>query len=603
MKSQMTLGSYLLAPLLVIGLTACSGGTSGGGGFNPPVVVPEPEVTVSVLLEDAPIVNAIVVDAAGTQAAEGATPGTYAFESGYSPTLPLDTSSQNFVDNGRVYVTFDENGLPFTYNDAENAGDAAVYDADIDGEVVGPLTYTDNDENGEYSASVDSPYNASLTIDYAADATGSTSDVIQANPVTALIPADWNGEDDVAGLPVEVIEAAATEGVSSATDEESSIDIDGDGVNESIAEVVQLTAAAITTVQQTLISNGVSPDATSDIVNAIADTGESVVSTEAVEDDAGGVDEEASGLADAISAATQVVVEEAQANDTVEELFIENTNEAGEVEAVDLTVATENLVVAAEVIAEVTEVAVAQVDDSSVAESISAVVEEALPDTLEETVVVVVETITAEVEDSVAEAEAELEAAVEVTESGGEEVFIQSLNILPIYYADTKQAAYSGLLDGLSLTEIGVVEGFSLTLTGTGVDKVITIDVDEALASSIDQLVLAYDINEDIYTATFDDDNAVIVNLNGQYGSRLLGICLGFDSTTQLCAGNVSSVNTSGIVYYGLATSDQICTYLHDTTDATSTFALTTSPVYKAGSASQLDDINSMNLADLSCSS
>ena len=144
MKSQMKLGSYLLAPLLVIGLPGC-GGSSGGGSPTPPPAPPVPQVTVSVQLEDAPIVNAIVKDAAGTQASEGASPGTYAFSAGYSPTLPISTSSQNFVDNGRVYLTFDASGLPFTYNDAENAGDQAVYDAEIDGDVIGPLTYTDND--------------------------------------------------------------------------------------------------------------------------------------------------------------------------------------------------------------------------------------------------------------------------------------------------------------------------------------------------------------------------------------------------------------------------------------------------------------------------
>ena len=112
MKSQMTLVPYLLASFLVVGLPACGGG-GGGGNVTAPVVLPEPEVTVSVQLEDAPIVNAIVVDATGTQAIEGTPPGTYAFEPGYSPTLPLETRSQNFIDNGRVYVTFD-NGLPFT---------------------------------------------------------------------------------------------------------------------------------------------------------------------------------------------------------------------------------------------------------------------------------------------------------------------------------------------------------------------------------------------------------------------------------------------------------------------------------------------------------
>ena len=80
MKSQMTLGPYLLASFLIVGLPACGGGGGGGSvSVIPPVVPPEPEVTVSVQLEDAPIVNAIVVDATGTQALEGATPGTYAF--------------------------------------------------------------------------------------------------------------------------------------------------------------------------------------------------------------------------------------------------------------------------------------------------------------------------------------------------------------------------------------------------------------------------------------------------------------------------------------------------------------------------------------------
>ena len=595
MKSQMTLISYLLASSLVIGLSACGGG--GGGTQTPPVVVPEPEVTVSVQLEDAPIVNATIVDATGTEAFEGSTPGTYVFEAGYSPTLPLDTRSQNFVDNGRVYVTFDENGSPFTYNDAENAGDAAVYDSEIDGDVVGPLTFTDNDENGEYSPSVDSPYNASLTIDYAADASGSTSDTIQANPVTALIPGDWDGEEEVAGLPAEVIDSAISDGVSGASDQASSIDIDGDGVNDSIAEVVQKTAAAITTVQETLISNGVSADATGDIVNAIAETGETVVSV----DDASGA--EASGLADAFGAATQAVVEEAQANGTAEDLFVPATDESGVEQPVDLAAAAVNLVAAVEVIAEVTEVAIAQVEDASLAEAINSVVSDALPDSLEETGAVDPESITEEVVASVEGAEAAQQAAADVTAAGGEEVFIQGLNILPMYYADTKAAANSGLIDGLSLTEIGVVEGFSLGLSGSGGDKVITIDVDDALASPIDQLALAYDIAEDIYSATFGDDNAIIINLNAQYGTRLIGICLGFNSTTQLCSGNISSVNSSGIVYFALATSEQICAYLHDTTDPASSFALTTSPVYKTGSASQLDDINSMNLADLSCSS
>ena len=100
----------------------------------------------------------------------------------------------------------------------------------------------------------------------------------------------------------------------------------------------------------------VSPDATGDIINAIADTGETVVSTE---DDADG---EASGLAEAVGAATETVIAEAQANGTAEELFVASTDETGEEQLVDIAAATENLVVAAKVIAEVTEVAVEQVE-------------------------------------------------------------------------------------------------------------------------------------------------------------------------------------------------------------------------------------------------
>ena len=595
MKSQMKLGSYLLAPLLVIGLPGCGGSSSGGSPTPPPPAPPVPQVTVSVQLEDAPIVNAIVRDAAGTQASEGANPGTYAFSAGYSPTLPISTSSQNFIDNGRVYITFDASGLPFTYNDAENAGDQAVYDAEIDGDVIGPLTYTDNDENGEYSPSVDSPYNAALTIEFAADASGSTSDVIQANPVTALIPSDWDGEQAIAGLPAEVLDSAASDGVSGASDAASSIDTDGDGVNDTIAEVVQKTAAAITTVQETLISTGISPTATGDIVKAIADTGETVVTS--------GEGAEASGLAEAVSAATETVVAEAQANGTAADLFVPIVDESGQEQPIDVAAASENLVDAAKVVAEVTEVALAQVEDPSLAESINSVVKEALPDTLEETVEVSVESLTDEIVSGVAEAEAAQEAAKEVVEAGGEQVFIQSLNILPLYNPDTKQASYPGLIDGSSLTEVGVVEGFSLALSGSGADKVLTIDVNDALASAIDQLALSYNVEQDTYSATFDDDNAIIINLNGPYGARLVGICLGYDSTTQLCGDNVSSANSSGIVYYTLASSEQICGYLHDADDSSSSFALTTSPVYKTGSSSQLDDINSMNLAELTCSS
>ena len=115
-------------------------------------------------------------------------------------------------------------------------------------------------------------------------------------------------------------------------------------------------------------------------------------------------------------------------------------------------------------------------------------------------------------------------------------------------------------------------------------------------AFSIDQLALNYDINQDIYSAIFDSDNAIIINLNAQYGTRLMGI---FATTaTQLCSGNVTSANTSGIDHYALATSDQICSYLHDATDSTS--SLCTHHVARLQSRKRFSvgHINSMNLAD-----
>ena len=67
--------------------------------------------------------------------------------------------------------------------------------------------------------------------------------------MTALIPGDWDGEEEITGLPPEVLDSAVSDGVSGASDAVSSIDTDGDG-NESIAEIMQKTAAAITTVQR-----------------------------------------------------------------------------------------------------------------------------------------------------------------------------------------------------------------------------------------------------------------------------------------------------------------------------------------------------------------
>ena len=84
-----------------------------------------------------------------------------------------------------------------------------------------------------------------------------------------------------------------------------------------------------------------------------------------------------------------------------EELFVASTDETGEEQPVDIAAATESLVVAAKVIAEVTEVAVEQVKDASFAEAINSVVKEALPDTLEETTQVSVTEITEEVVTSV----------------------------------------------------------------------------------------------------------------------------------------------------------------------------------------------------------
>ena len=170
-------------------LVGCGGGGGGGGtggsGFT------------RLKVEDANIYGALVQDknrVIGVPIANG----IYEFRNPNGvpmvPTLPITIKSQNWIVNGKV--------IPIKKNDA------AWYSTKLN-EIDMPLTFQDLDNDGRYTQVVDIPYNGEFVLNYAPSGTS----LIYANPVAALIPANWNGVDAIAGLSKEILQAATTSGI------------------------------------------------------------------------------------------------------------------------------------------------------------------------------------------------------------------------------------------------------------------------------------------------------------------------------------------------------------------------------------------------------
>jgi hypothetical protein len=221
LRSRATVVAFI-AILLVAG---CGG---GGGGVS------------KMKLEDAAIYGALVVDSKGMKGVSIGD-GIYQFKdnngSDTVPTLPIKVNSQNLIDNGMVNIT-NVDGVWYSYKGSAKA----------------PLTFQDLDGDGKYTPSVDIPYNGSFTLNYSA----SGSSQINANPVTALIPAGWDGTKVIAGLSADILKAASSTGVKDSNN----------------AELKRATSL-LTAISDVLALSGKSADAINSIFGAVA-TGQGV---------------------------------------------------------------------------------------------------------------------------------------------------------------------------------------------------------------------------------------------------------------------------------------------------------------------------------------
>jgi hypothetical protein len=187
--SRRALFATAALPLL---LSAC-GGPGGGGGLV--------ELPGLVIVDDAPIVNALVQDKDGGQGAQVAVAlggGQYRFAT--IPVLPLKISSRNLVGaDGRVNVGL-LNGVWYSYIDTNGNGSIDSF------EPRELLTFQDLDRNGIYTQSADIVYNGAINVNYVPRGAAE----IQANVVSSLLPSNWDGATPVAGLSSTVLNDAVT---------------------------------------------------------------------------------------------------------------------------------------------------------------------------------------------------------------------------------------------------------------------------------------------------------------------------------------------------------------------------------------------------------
>lgn len=218
----------LASAVVFIAILFAAGCGGGGGGVS------------KMKLEDAAIYGALVVDSKGMKGVSIGD-GIYQFKdnngSDTVPTLPIKVNSQNLIDNGKVNIT-NVDGVWYSYLGATKA----------------PLTFQDLDGDTKYTPGVDIAYNGAFTLNYSA----SGSSQINANPVTALIPAGWDGTKAIAGLSADILKAASSTGVKDSNN----------------AELKRATAL-LTSITDVLALSGNSADAINSVFGAVA-TGQGV---------------------------------------------------------------------------------------------------------------------------------------------------------------------------------------------------------------------------------------------------------------------------------------------------------------------------------------
>lgn len=208
-KRKTLAASVLMAS---VGLSACG----GGGGTTV-------QIATNVIVSDALIVNALVTDANGATA----TPignGVYQFAD--TPRAPVKVRTKNTDSSGVV-------------------------------------TYQEMNGTQGYQANEDIPWNVGLNVNYVPS--GAVD--IQANPVTALIPSSWDGSSAVGGMSADFLNNALLQDASvNQTVARSGVD----GISSTTRTAVQTMAAAITTVQESLVKMGLSADQTATLLDNIS---------------------------------------------------------------------------------------------------------------------------------------------------------------------------------------------------------------------------------------------------------------------------------------------------------------------------------------------
>jgi len=194
MKKRYLLGLSIISAAFI----GCGGGGSSSSS------------STDVLVEDGLIIGAKVTDSAGHVATYK--DGHYTFNT--KAKLPIKVVTQNTIKDGNV-----------------------------SGEVK---TFQDLNKNGKYDDG-DVAYNAAMSIDYSA----SSSDV-KANPVTALIPSNWDGESEIAGLSADKVKLASTKGLDASND-----------------KTLKLTAAKLTAIQETFVKYGLKPEESDKVLEKI----------------------------------------------------------------------------------------------------------------------------------------------------------------------------------------------------------------------------------------------------------------------------------------------------------------------------------------------
>ena len=206
-KPVSRLASSVFVLALATLVAACGSGGGGGGGLS---------ITTDVLVEDAPIIGAIVQDSSPTPQTAGpesdgegqptGRPGRYRF--GSPPVLPIKIISPNIVSSdGKVKIAF-VNGQWVSYLDTDNSNTYTP------GETTKPLAFQDLDGNGIFTQTADLAYNGRFNVNYVP--TGAS--VLRANIVAGLLPRDWNGTSSVGGLSPSVLKKAVDLGIQASDD-------------------------------------------------------------------------------------------------------------------------------------------------------------------------------------------------------------------------------------------------------------------------------------------------------------------------------------------------------------------------------------------------